>query len=65
MDTQLFLSNNDATVGMVRAAMEPATQSSTFGIVLGLILISGIIIAIYSFLYANGKVKGRFLFKAE
>ena len=28
-------------------------------------LISGIIIAIYSFLYANGKVKGRFLFKVE
>jgi len=29
------------------------------------ILISGIIIAIYSFLYAHGKVKGKFLYKVE
>ena len=39
METQLFLSNTEATVGMARAAMEPATNSQMFGIVMGLILL--------------------------
>ena len=60
MDTQLFLSNNDATVGMVRAAMEPATQSSTFGIVLGLIVVVAvfaIIVSVMSWIAKSAKSK--------
>jgi len=43
MDTQLFLSNNEADASMIRAVMQPVSDSSTFAMVMGLVLLLAII----------------------
>ena len=48
METQLFLSNTDATVGMVRAAMEPAINSTAFAFIAICVIILGFFLLISS-----------------
>ena len=60
METQIILSNTDATVGMVRAAMEPITNGATLSLVVGsiaLLLIVGFVGTIMSWIAKSAKSK--------